>query len=314
MRTVSAFLVAVILAAVFAVGPASAAPVSAAEPQPITVVTYDVEQTPMSGFGCWYHTYDGTIVDTGRTVSGFVVCPSDDNNHLANYSGGRGTLNDDVIATTDPNGPILGDQLLLHSMNADDGLPIKPVITLHLDGSFLVTGIKIYGGDLEYNIAPGLLTGATVEIGGSSVALDSIPFGAPTALGIPANDLLDLTGTSLSGIATSTIVLRDFTSEFYGSPFYYSAISEIVVMGTKDAATLLSELRAQVSAVAPGSALEDKIAHAEATFANGRMKPTCNSLSDFTDLVRAQTGKKVDRSTAESWITQASAIEALLGC
>ena len=41
--------------------------------------------------------------------------------------GGSGTLNDNVFSTTSDN-----NQLLLTTMNAVDGLPIEPVITLHL--------------------------------------------------------------------------------------------------------------------------------------------------------------------------------------
>ncbi|HJZ71018.1 MAG TPA: hypothetical protein VKE51_04715 [Vicinamibacterales bacterium] len=38
----------------------------------IPIVTYDISESPRSGFGCWAHAYDGSIVDVGRTVSSSV--------------------------------------------------------------------------------------------------------------------------------------------------------------------------------------------------------------------------------------------------
>ena len=52
----------------------------------VPIVSYDVSQTPGSGFGCWSHLYTGTIVDTGHTVGGSVVCIPN-GGHVFNYSG-----------------------------------------------------------------------------------------------------------------------------------------------------------------------------------------------------------------------------------
>jgi hypothetical protein len=48
---------------------------------PVSIVGYDIAQTPRSGFGCWFHDYGGTVVNTGRTVSGSrtsmaITCPT----------------------------------------------------------------------------------------------------------------------------------------------------------------------------------------------------------------------------------------------
>jgi hypothetical protein len=201
----------------------------AAEPPAITVIpieSYDVTQTPMSGFGCWTHTYTGAIVDTGRTVSGSVSCGSEVADHLANYSGGGGTLNDLIYSTSSDD-----NQLLVTTMNADDGLPIEPVITLHLKHLTRVKRISLYGGDVAYNVLPGALNAATIEIGGKPLFMSSTPFGTPNVLDVPANDLFDIDYTEQSWISTKTIVLRDFQADFFGWQFNQFSITEIVVEG-----------------------------------------------------------------------------------
>ena len=44
---------------------------------PVPIVSYDITQTPRSGFGCWFHDYNGTITNTGRTVTSPPVCSAD---------------------------------------------------------------------------------------------------------------------------------------------------------------------------------------------------------------------------------------------
>lgn len=191
---------------------------------PVSIVGYDVAQTPQSGFGCWSHDYNGTIMDTGRTVSGSIVC-SAAGNRIADYFGGGGTLNDGLISTS----PI-GTHLFT-TRNADDGRPISPAITLHLGGTFVISAIRLYGGDIGGNAIPGALDGMTVEIGSNSVALASTPFGTPNAIGVPADDLIDLTNTPLAGVPTNVIVLRNFTASFFGFPFDQFSIAEVEVEG-----------------------------------------------------------------------------------
>ena len=228
MRTFSVALVAAFLAVSFAVAPPAAVPAAAAEPAvvQIPIATYDVTQTPMSGYGCWTHTYTGSIVDTGRAVTGSVTCGPGTPDHLANYSGGGGTLNDNVFSTSSDN-----NQLLLTTMNAADGLPIEPVITLHLEQPTRVKRISIYGGDVAWNVLPGALNAATIEIGGKPVFMSSAPFGTPNVLGVPANDLFDIDYTEQSWITTKEIVLKDFQADFFGWKFDQFSITEIVVEG-----------------------------------------------------------------------------------
>jgi YVTN family beta-propeller protein len=212
----------------------------------IPISSYDIEQTPRPGFGCWFHAYDGTITNTGRTVSDSVTCAADAN-QIADYSGGSGTLNDGVISTgTD------GDHLFVTS-NADDGQPIAPVITLHLNGTYYISRIRLFGGDIQGNTAPGALTGATVEIGGSSVSVPAIPFGTPNVIDVPVDDTLEISTTALATIATNQVVLRSFTSSLLGSPFDQFSIAEIEVVGTPVTASASGHSRAYVLNYAAGT-------------------------------------------------------------
>ena len=93
--------------------------------QPLTAVPvagYDVMQTPASGFGCWHHTYTGTITPTGRTLSSSVCGQV----AIVNETAGGGTLNDGVTTTT------IDAAQLFDTLNDDAGVPIQPTITLHL--------------------------------------------------------------------------------------------------------------------------------------------------------------------------------------
>jgi hypothetical protein len=171
---------------------------SAASAETIRITSYDVQQTPISGFGGWHHTYNGTITPTGRTdwMTGFEI---------ADYSGGGGTLNDGLIA----NGIDVFDDHLFLTRNDSAGLPIIPVITLHLDGIHTISQISLFGGDF-CNSLPGAIGGATVEIIGTSAPLATSPFGTANCTGQQPNDMLDLSTTPLATIPTNQIILRNF--------------------------------------------------------------------------------------------------------
>ncbi len=192
---------------------------------PVAITSYDLDQSPRSGFGCWSHTYFGFITNVGRTASALGYCNLD-GNQLANYRNGYGTLNDQIISAT------AADNHLFSIGLADDGLPIHPVITLRLASPTRVTAINVFGGTAEYFAPPGALTGATVEIGTASAVIPVTPVGTANALGIFPDGTLNLAGTSVASVATTTIVLRDFTAAFYGSPFDQFSLTEITVEGT----------------------------------------------------------------------------------
>jgi hypothetical protein len=163
--------------------------------QAVTVSSYDISLSQLSGFGGWSHTYSGTI--TGNV-----------------YSGGSGTLNDGIIPTGESNNHLF--------RLADDS-----VITLHLSGPTLVTQLDLLGGVLPDNFIPGTLTGATITIGGNSEVLSSLAYGVGCLSGL-CNDRFDLVGTGLELIATSTIQISNVTGGWQG---YYN-IGEIEVNGT----------------------------------------------------------------------------------
>jgi len=101
--------------------------------QTAKIKTYDVKSAVQSGYGCWYWAYSGTITETGRTSSTWGTCTVE-GPFIADYSGGSGTLNDNIFSST-----ISDNQLF--SLEPDDyGQPILPEIILHLDGSIRLAG------------------------------------------------------------------------------------------------------------------------------------------------------------------------------
>jgi hypothetical protein len=188
----------------------------------VKIKTYDVKSAVRSGYGCWSHVYLGTITDTGRTASDNGAC-TNDGTHIADYSGGSGTLNDNIFSfTTDDN------QLLSIGL-ADDGQPILPEITLHLDGTFQINRIMLFGGYVEYFAPPGAVYGATVEINGTSVDLPVTPIGSPNQLGIYPDGALVLTGTPLEGLPATEIVLKNFKASIFGAPYDLFSLTEVQV-------------------------------------------------------------------------------------
>jgi hypothetical protein len=211
-------IVAASLVAFFAI----VAPIPAAVAAPLPVARYDITDTPLSGFGCWQHVYNGTIALTGRTVIG---CGNDPPVPIANYTGGGGTLNDGVIGTS------YLDNHLFTITSFDGGPPFNPVITLYLAAPGIVNHIRIHGGDDSNNATPGSIERATVEIGGVAVEFATTPSGSLNYYGIPVDDDIDLSGSALAGMVTDRIVLRDFSASLtiYGEELF--SITEITVDG-----------------------------------------------------------------------------------
>jgi len=211
-QEVTAMQCLLVIATIFAMTLSCA--VSAATQQ---ITSYDIAQTPESGFGCWFHTYTGTITDTGYTVSGSVSCspdPTPNQARVLNYSNGSGTLNDGLFDTTQ----------LLMTRTDDQGQPLKPVITLHLGGVFTINEIRLLRGNNSFTD----ITGATVQIGITELPLIPTPIG-----GDPRSVLLDLRGTPLAGIPTNQITLQNFSASISGSPIDQFGIGEIEVDGTE---------------------------------------------------------------------------------
>ena len=150
----------------------------------------------LSGFGCWSHTYSGAITLTNRTVIG---CGNDPPVPVANYTGGGGSLNDGVIASS------RGGQSTLHAdivrwgaapESHDHAAPRRDAGHPSIASRFLAA---------PTNAIPAGIHGVTVEIGGVAIAFATTPFGVLNALGVPVNDEIDLSGSALAGVLTDLI-------------------------------------------------------------------------------------------------------------
>ena len=183
---------------------------------PIPITSYDIDQTPVSGFGCWFHNFTGTKTDTGRTVSGSVNCSPDGVGYVFNYANGSGTLNDGVFDTTH----------LLLTRNDNSGSPLQPVIRLNLDGAYKINGISLLKGNKSFTN----ITKVTVEINGTAVPVIPTPIG-----GDPLSVRLNLSGTGLELQSTTQITLKSFSASFFGNSIDQFGIGEIVVDGSNNA-------------------------------------------------------------------------------
>jgi len=265
---------------------------ASAQTVPITITSYEIKSTPRSGFGCWFHNYTGTIIDTGRTVSGSVVCfpggGTGSSIGIADYANGSGTLNDNVISS------IGNTHLFLTGRLDDTGNPILPEITLHLGSTFIINDILLFGGDPS-NAIPGALTDATVEIGGVAVALHIIPFGDLNPIGVPVNGKLVLTGTPLAGPPTNQIVLKNFVSLFFdqfsiteiqvdGSlpPVVKYVVSDLGTLGFHSEATGINSAGQVVGHTGLG--------HAFRTAPNAAINPATDDLGTLGGLISQATG------------------------
>jgi hypothetical protein len=191
--------------------------------QTVKIKAYDVKSAMGSGYGCWYHVYFGTITDTGRTSNTWGSC-TPDGTHIFDYSGGSGTLSDNVFSST----CCVDDQLFTLELG-DDGQPIVPEITLHLDGTFPIHRVLVFGGYFDGYAPPGALSGATVEINGASVDLPVTPVGSANSVGLYPDGELVLTGTPLEGLPTSEILLKNFKASLFGAVFDHFSLTEVQV-------------------------------------------------------------------------------------
>jgi hypothetical protein len=179
----------------------------------IYVVGYDIQNAVTSGsFVQWYNTYSGIVTPTGTMT---VTLPdSVTTATLANYSGGRGTLNDGVVGI----GPT--DTELFATA-------AQPVITLYLDNTYTMQSINLESFSL-YNVIPGNIYGVTVTINGNSEILGtSITIDNANNL---CSSILDVGGSSLAGIAANQITLSDFLTSGPYSPVF--CLGEIAVTGS----------------------------------------------------------------------------------
>ena len=206
-----------------------------------------------------------------------------DDNEVVSYFEGSGTINDGVFPP-----PLRAPTSC--TRRRDDGLPVLPVLALYFAAPVTIETIRIFGGDIGGNAAPGALDGVTVEFGGTSVTLATTPAGTPNAIGVPSDDIIDLTGTVLEGVPTHFVVLRGFTASLFGSPFDLINITEITVAGTPPAfQTVPIDIKPGVApnTINPGS--------------NGKIEVAILSTSTFNAVTETdQSGLTFGRTGSEA--------------
>ncbi len=175
------------------------------------IARYDILNADVSSTGGWFHSYSGTIAPTVGS--------------LADYSGGTGTMADNVILeTTEAN-----TQLFL---TPNPG----PVITLFLDGTHQIDRLEFFGGAHSGNSIPGAIDGMDITINGVTETFTTIPFGPSNSQMINLlNDRVDLTDSVLAGAITDQIIISNVTAnESGGGPSVRFSITEIVINGSVD--------------------------------------------------------------------------------
>ena len=179
--------------------------VGAANATPISITGYDVSNADVSGNGGWFHTYTGTITNTG--TGGFGA--------TASYTGGTGTMADGLDSTSTSN------TQLFNFSNA-------PTITLYLDGFYSIDTLELWQGDFGNQIPGGIETidltiGATIDtLIGSSFSTSGSSF-------IDRNDSFSFAGSALTGLITDQITLSSIS---IGNCCNAFSISEIRLEGT----------------------------------------------------------------------------------
>jgi hypothetical protein len=180
----------------------------------LTVTSYDIDHGRPSGFGGWFNTYTGTITANG--------------NGTVQYSGGSGTLNDGVLPTSN-----LNSQLYQFSDNS--------VTTLHLgSGLSTVTTIDLFGFN-NFNSIPGDIDTVAVTINGITADITATGFGPTGPEGLPVNEELDLSSTSLASLPTNAVSLQVLSLKGGGAGTGDYQIGEAEAFGSPADATAAPE-------------------------------------------------------------------------
>lgn len=185
----------------------------------INIASYDITNSLENGIGGYEFQYSGDITPAGFSTDNFLP--------LADFSNGSGTLNNNIIET---------EEFEVHGFNwLEDTMPI---ITLFFDGLYTIDSLLFKGGDIAFGNFVGDLNGVTVSFSGNSENFQSIDTGFQVLGGsLPrfADDLIELTQSSLAGVLTDRIVLSGFTSSSFENTF---TLAEIEVYGTTNDSTI----------------------------------------------------------------------------
>ncbi len=82
----------------------------------------------------------------------------------------------------------------------------------------------------------------------------------------------------------------------------------------KSATEQLQDLLVAVTGMGPGKSLASKVQDALDAVRAGNIASACSTLNDFMNEVKAQSGKKLTVAQANSLLTDAARIRAVLGC
>jgi len=140
--------------------------------------------------------------------------------------------------------------------------------------------------------------GATVEYTDELSASDDTDPNPTLVCTPPSGSQFAIGQTSVTCVAT------DASGNTRRSEFW------VFVLGAPDQ---LSNLRAVLDGVGPGTSLADKVDRAQATLAAGDVPGTCSILSAFVNEAKAQSGRQLDVETAHAWMADATRIRAVLG-
>jgi len=178
---------------------------------PINITSYDILATFPSGFGGWFHIYNGTITNIGNNTGIFP------NTDLFDYSNGSGTLNDGIVGSSESDTHLFVDAIFSS-------------ITIHFDDYYAVNTIQLlsWGPEIS-NEAAGSIAGVDITINNTTQTFNTSGFGPfnSASSGRPAHEHIDISTSSLSNFLVNQITFSNFITENTSGPFF--GISEIIV-------------------------------------------------------------------------------------
>jgi len=175
----------------------------------------------------------------------------------------------------------------------------------HTDQSFTLTVIE--DNDLALTGVPtNITTGATSPSG------TKVTYIAPTVVdegGETPSVNCDHAPGSTFPIGTTTVTCTATDSDDTNSPV--TATFTVTVLG---AGAQLQALLSYVNGLPPGTSLPSKVQTAINYFNAGDIRDTCTALTGVINQAKAQSGKKITKTQANTVIADAKQIRAVLGC
>ena len=158
-------------------------------------------------------------------------------------------------------------------------------------------------------------TAPVIVVPGPITVNATSPGGAVVTYSVSATDPDD-TVASLACVPASgsTFPVGTTTVTCKASDAHGNTSSTSFTVHVTGAAEQLAALQTAVTGVGPGTSLADKLTQTDDYVAVNDKTDACGSLNAFVNQVNAQTGKKITRMQAASFIGQAQNIGATIGC